>query len=429
MIKKIVIVGMGYVGIPVAALFADKGFEVVGINRSKEKIIQINNGECPIEGDEPKLKELVKKVVKSGKLKATDNYGECRNADAILICVETPFDKVKDEPNYSSLKSALKQVGKKMGDGTLVVIESTIAPKTMDNLVKHILEAESGMKAGCDFYLGHCPERVMPGKLINNIVNLPRVCGGINETSKNKMEELYSNIVTKELYKTDCLTAEVVKTTENAYRDVEIAFANEIAMLCEKLKINVYEVRELVNKSPFRNMHVPGAGVGGHCLPKDSLLLAYSTKNEYDTRMLKIAREINDEMPKYIVELLEYAISPIKGLNVAICGYAYLENSDDTRNTPSKTLYDELKKRKVNIKIHDPYVKETDGITINKDIFKTIKDADALIFMTAHKEYKELDLKKIRKAMKVPLIIDGRNIFNKEQVNTEKIFYIGLGKQ
>lgn len=432
MFKNIVIVGTGYVGIPVAAMFADKGFNVIGINRTKDKVDLINKGLCPIEGDEPNLPELIKKVVKNKKLVATTDYSYCKDADAILICVETPFDSEKWEPHYDSLKSALTSVANNMSKGCLVIVESTIAPTTMETLVKPILENTSKMKVGKDFLLGNCPERVMPGKLLYNIENLSRVCGGINKETTDKMLELYSHIVKGELYPTDCITAEVVKTAENAYRDVEIAFANEVALICEKLGINVYEVRELVNKAPYRNMHFPGAGVGGHCLPKDSLLLSYGVKGIMIPELMILARNLNKNMPIHTAGLLlnvfkEKGIN-IKGKKVTVCGFAYLENSDDTRNTPALDIINTLKEKGAIIQVHDPFVKGYEGIEIKKNFYESIDGSDAIVFVTAHSEYKKLDLGKIKKLMNTPIIVDGRNIFEKEDVIKRGFTYKGVGK-
>jgi UDP-N-acetyl-D-mannosaminuronic acid dehydrogenase len=189
--KKIVVVGMGYVGIPVACAFADKGFTVIGINRSKPKVDMINRGECPIKGKEPYLAEMLKRLVLEKKLSATQDFSACKDAHAILIAVQTPFDIQKMEPKYASLESALKDVGKNLSKGTLVLIESTIAPTTMDRIAKPILEEESKLTAGEDFFLANCPERVMPGRLLQNIKEYDRVVGGINEKSALKAVELY----------------------------------------------------------------------------------------------------------------------------------------------------------------------------------------------------------------------------------------------
>ncbi len=432
MAKKIVVVGMGYVGIPVAAKFADAGLSVVGIDIDENKIKELNNGRYPLKGREPGIQELIKTVVNRGFFKATNDFTECRNADAILITVATPFNTKTMEPNYSALISAVKEIGKNLSKNTLVIVESTIAPKTMDNVVKPLLEKQSCLHVGTDFFLGHCPERVMPGKLLYNLINMDRVLGGINEKSCLLMKELYSMIIKGNLYLTDMVTAEVVKTTENAYRDVQIAFANEVALICEKLGVDAYIVRELVNKSPERNMHVPGSGVGGHCIPKDTLLLAYPVKNILNTKFLFDARERNDSMPLHVVDLVEDALKEakkkIKHARISILGAAYLPNSDDTRNSPTIPVIRTLRKKQADIFIHDPFVDELEGINISKDLNAVLLDADCLIVMTAHDMYRDITVDMIKKLMKTPVIVDGRNLFSKEECLKKKVIFRGIGR-
>ncbi|UCG69060.1 MAG: nucleotide sugar dehydrogenase [Thermoplasmata archaeon] len=430
--RKIVIVGMGYVGIPVAVAFANKNFNVIGINRSKPKVDMINKGECPIKGKEPELQELLNKAVSEKKLSATQDFSVCMDAYAILIAVQTPFNKENMEPEYSSLESAVKEVGRNLTKGSLVVIESTIAPTTMNKVVRPILENESGMIAGSDFYLANCPERVMPGRLLKNIREYDRVVGGINEKSANMAVELYKHIVEGELFPTDSLTAEIVKTTENAYRDVQIAFANEIAIICENLNVNAYEVRRLVNKCPFRDMHLPGAGVGGHCLPKDSWLLAYGVKNEYSPKIITLARFVNDSMPNHMIELTKEAMHEggmsIEDAVIAVLGVAYLENSDDTRNSPSFPIVKELKNRAADLRLHDPFVRDFEGFKPLQNIDEAINGADCMILVTAHAIYRDINLETIKGLMRTPIIVDGRNVFDKELCNEIGFIYKGVGK-
>jgi len=282
MVREVVVIGMGYVGIPAAALFADvQGFKVVGVQRRSKrsgwKIDWLNEGRNPIGGDEPGLSELVERVVKKGTFRVVDDVAVCKDADAILIAVQTPTnaDKV---PEYESLKEVCENVGRHMRAGTLVVIESTVSPGTTNNIVKPILEKFSGMKAGKDFFLAFCPERVMVGRLIKNLTHLPKIVGGIDEESTKRALGLYGHIVKAKLCPTDALTAEFAKVVENTYRDVNIAFSNEVALICESLGVDAFEVRELVNtlpndptnpaSNPIRNMHYPGSGVGGSMAPK-----------------------------------------------------------------------------------------------------------------------------------------------------------------
>ena len=235
MSKKIVVVGMGYVGIPAAALLADvDDYSVVGIQRRSKrsgwKIDWLNEGKNPIGGDEPRLPELIEKVVKKGTFKVTDDFSECKNADVILIDVQTPTNE-KGIPYYESLKEVSHKIGQLMSKNVLIVIESTVAPGTTKNIVKPILEKESGMRAGSDFSLAFSYERVMVGRLIYNITKLPRIIGGIDEISTKRAMEIYKNIVDAPLHPTNSLTAEVSKVVENTYRDVNIAFANEVALM------------------------------------------------------------------------------------------------------------------------------------------------------------------------------------------------------
>jgi UDP-N-acetyl-D-mannosaminuronic acid dehydrogenase len=449
MVKKVVVIGMGYVGIPVATLFANvEGFTVVGVQRRSKrsgwKIDWLNEGKNPIGGDEPGLSGLIARVVKKGTFRVVEDVSTCKDADAILIDVQTPVDANR-VPNYESLEEVSTDVGKHMRRGALVVVESTVAPGTTDNVVKPLLEKSSGMKAGKDFFLAFCYERVMVGRLIRNIVELPRVVGGINQESTERATELYGHIVKAKLCPTDILTAEVAKVVENTYRDVNIAFANEVGLICESLGVDAYKVRELVNmlpndpanpaSNPIRNMHYPGGGVGGHCLPKDPWLLKYGLDKygrfKFLPKVIVSSRELNDSMPKHVVDLVENALAEhgkkLKGAKVAILGVAFIENSDDTRNTPSATLFAELKKRGAKPVLHDPVVRNFD-LPFTNDLDKALTDADAVILSTKHKEYLKLDLSKLKKKLATPVLIDGRNAFAEDAAIKAGLTYRGVGK-
>ena len=259
---RLAVIGLGYVGLPVAAMLAEVGFDVLGVELRPERVEKINAGICPIEGKEPGLAELMAGVIRSGKLRATTDYTDLKDRDVILIDVETPVDE-KNEPRYEALRAVLKSLGAVLKASALVIVESTIAPRTMMDMVLPLLEESSPKRTNVDFYLGNCPERVMPGKLLQNLRSLSRVVGGMTPETAETMVVMYRYIVQADLDPVDCITAELVKTAENAYRDVQIAFANEVAMICESVGADVWKVRELVNKSPYRQMHLPGAGVGG----------------------------------------------------------------------------------------------------------------------------------------------------------------------
>lgn len=407
---RIAIVGLGYVGLPVACMFARAGFRVVGIERNTEKVERINRGHCPIEGEEPGLAELLAEVVRRGKLRATSDYAACRDVRAVFVSVETPVGD-DNRPAYAALRSALGALGPHLARGTLVVIESTIAPGTMQKVVAPALEAASGLRAHEDLYLVHCPERVMVGRLLHNLQHMPRAVGGMTPEAAQMAIALYRAFVQADLDATTALNAEIVKTTENTYRDVQIAFANEIALVCEDLGADVWEVRALVNKCPYRDMHLPGAGVGGHCLPKDPWLLLTHTSADFQARLIPAARAVNDSMPAHTAELVVDGLRAvgreIRGARVAVLGYAFLENSDDTRNSPSAALVERLRELGAEVVVHDPYVAEYRG-----DLRQRVQGCDAAVLMVRHAEYLRLDPRELVGWLAQPVVIDGRHIFS-----------------
>ncbi|MHA2162845.1 MAG: nucleotide sugar dehydrogenase [Candidatus Thorarchaeota archaeon] len=442
MATKIVVVGMGYVGIPCAALLAEvDGFDVTGLQRRSKrsgwKIEALNNGESPFEGNEPGLAELIARVVAKGSFKVTDDVDVLSDADIILIDVQTPTDE-QHMPQYLSLREVCVNIGKRMKKGVMVIVESTVAPGTTSNVVQKIIELESGMKGGEDFDLVFSYERVMPGKLIRNIVHLPRVIGGISAKSAERAREMYSKIVRANIRVTDVLTAELSKTIENAYRDVNIAFANEMALVSESLGVNVYEIRELVNELPSRNMHIPGAGVGGHCLPKDPWLLRHGLYEygswKVEPEIISLSRRINNHMPIHMSYLVENALKArgrsLQGATVTILGAAYLENSDDTRNTPAAALVGALIAKGAEVRIHDPYVRDWDfgPHEILNDLQEAAKDSDCLALVTKHEDYLSLDLSDLKKVMRTPTVVDGRNVFDTDAVRKKGFEYRSVGK-
>jgi UDP-N-acetyl-D-mannosaminuronic acid dehydrogenase len=407
-------------------MFAKAGFQVVGIRRNSEKIAQINRGICPIEGKEPGLSELLAEVIREGKLKATTDYAECRQAQIALVAVETPVDETTKRPTYKALRATLQGLGQNLEPGTLVIIESTIAPGTMETVVKPILEEASGLKVNEGFCLANCPERVMPGKLLANIENCSRVVGGMSRETAQAAVELYRYIVKADLDSTDCLTAELVKTVENTYRDVQIAFANEVALLCENVGANVWEVRQLVNKSPQRDMHFPGPGVGGHCIPKDPWLLIHGTADGLEARLIPTARAINDSMPLHMVELVERALREVgrkvQGARIAVLGYAYKGNTDDTRNSPAISLIARLEELGAEVAVHDPYAKG-----YSDELEKVVTGSDCVVVMAAHDQYRDLNLENLKTQLRMPVLVDGRNVFEKEKVQVAGIIHKGVG--
>lgn len=429
--KMVVVVGAGYVGLPVACAFAGAGLQTYALDIVSERVEIINQGKSPIQGDEPGLEELLSQSVKAGRLIATTDYSTIKKADFVVVCVDTPIDHETKKPCLGILEGAVRSIGQNIKPGALVSIESTLPPLTMRDLVIPMIEEESRLTAGKDFFVTHCPERVMPGRLLSNLTNYERVLGGLDERSIEIGIELYSHIVHAEMHPTDLLSAEMAKTLENAYRDVQIAFANEMALACEELGADAFEVRKLVNTCPFRDIHVPGAGVGGHCLPKDSWLLVSSLKIT-TPRVMTTARGVNEYMPVHMVELVKTGLAEagveLASAKVAILGLSFLRDSDDIRNSPSITIIDRLIGEVKELIVHDPMVQKGYRVTMVRDLEVVLLDADCMVIVTDHSCYSNLDLDWVRGLMRTPLIVDGRNVLDSDAVRSKKISYLGIGK-
>jgi len=301
------------------------------------------------------------------------------------------------------------------------------------------------MQAGHDFNLVFSYERVTVGRLLHNLVNMPRVVGGYTTGCARRGAELYRNIVRADVIETDCLTAEIAKVAENAYRDVNIAFANEVALMCESLGADVHQVRRLVNslphdprdpsKNPYRLMLAPGAGVGGHCLPKDPWLLKYGVDTYGKTRVnpwvMVSSRYVNDYMPAHMLYLIKDGLEEnglkLGDARVAILGYAFLENSDDARSTPAHPLYVELMRACAEVVVHDPHVKEAEGVNLARDLSSAVEGKDCVAVVTGHREYLALDLEWLRNLMRTPVIVDGRNVFSPVEARKAGFTFRGVG--
>ena len=450
-IKKVGVLGMGYVGIPSAALFADHFDFVLGFQRdspsSGYKIEMLNNGENPLKGEEPGLDELIKKIRTAGRFECTSDFSRIGEVDAVTLAIQTPFkDNVSLEPDFTALDEGLEQVGRYLTEGMLVVLESTITPGTTRDMAMNILNEGSGLVAGEDYALAHAPERVMVGRLIRNIQEHDRIVGGINDASTTRAVELYQPVLTKgKIIAMDSTAAEVTKTAENTFRDLQIAAINELALYCEAMRINVYDVRDgidsLKGEGITRAVLYPGAGVGGHCLTKDTYHLERGAKMAGTLdfpgnveSLYVVARKINDFMPQHMYNLTVEALSRIgktlRGSKVAILGWAFLNNSDDTRNTPAELYYNMIIEKGAHVFVHDPYVENTGNIKITHELSKAVRDAAAVVIFTGHKQFFDLDAKKIKKltGFDHPVIIDGRNVIDPETFIKEGFVYKGIGR-
>lgn len=432
--QRLAVVGLGYVGTTVAVKFAEAGFDVVGIDIDRARCDAIGRGTYPLAGDEPGMADLLGRVVQLGRLRATPDFDSgTKDVDAFFVCVPTPFEAGWKEPNYTALRSALSEIGRRLRPGMMVIVESTLAPSTMERIVKPLLEQSSHLKAGAQFDLVHCPERVMPGHLLRNLSTLPRVIGGVTPASAERAKALYSRIVAADLDLCDLTTAEMVKTVENSYRYVQIAFANEVALLSERLNIDAFQVRALVNKSPERSMHVPGAGVGGPCVPKDTRLLAYAAGDSFVPHLLTAASRVNDFMPNHVAELACEGLRRLgrspQGSRVLVLGASYLPETGELRDSPVLPLIEALKSTKIDLLLHDPLAQGTlGGVPVERELpEESLRNIDAVVLATAHGTYRQIDLARWAKQMRTRLLVDGRNFWPRAEAERHGFLYLGVG--
>ena len=466
-VKKIGVIGPGIVGMPMASLLADARIKIGSETPAKVIIVQrqsvnsgwkveaINQGKSVIGGIEPDLDRITKSAFDAGTLSATTDYSNLSDADVILVSVQT--DKKGLEPDYGPLFEALENLGKALqnkpaGKIPMVVFESTLAPTTMDTLIRNHFK-KYGLEEGKDILLGNSPNRVMPGRLVERIAKSDKLAGGLSPVTPILINKLYSHIVTQgQVFKTNSLTAEIVKTLENAYRDVRIAFSAEIVRYCDKNDIDFYKVREKVNELlsqsdlandkpnevPSGGILIPTLGVGGHCLPKDGILLWWrklESGSKNPVSLIIQSRNINNQSPVLSFEHAEKAFGSIRNKKIALLGVAYRFNSEDTRNSPTLELANYLRANKVNYVMHDPYVKFDDQNVlkynqqdfVTHDLDKALADAEIIIVGTAHKEYLDkIDL--IASASKLSGLMDACNIYKSAYFKNKNIAYAGIGR-
>ncbi|CAB49470.1 UDP-N-acetyl-D-mannosamine dehydrogenase [Pyrococcus abyssi] len=399
---RIAVIGLGYIGLPTAIMFASSGHDVIGYDIRRDVVEKVNRGIAHIV--EPEIGERLREVVSKGKLRATSDYNDLKGADAFIICVQTPLSN--GVPDLTYLESAIKTIAKVIEKEALVVIESTVPPGTTERMAK-LLEELTGLKEGEDFYVAHAPERVMPGRIFKELVYNSRIIGGVSEKASILAEKLYRSFVKGRIFLTTATTAEMVKLMENTFRDVNIALANEFAFLAHKYGVNVYEAIELANTHPRVKIHRPGIGVGGHCLPKDPYLLLANV--DEDLGLIRKARKINESMPRFAAKLLfealgEANVDPGDAV-VLVLGLAYKGDTDDVRNSPALEFIKIIEKDVKEVRTYDPYVNGTHTI-----LEEAVKGVDAIIIATDHSMFREIEWDKLGNLMRNKIIIDGRNL-------------------
>ncbi|MFC1644672.1 nucleotide sugar dehydrogenase [Patescibacteria group bacterium] len=421
--ETVCVLGLGYVGLPLAVQCALKGYEVYGLDNDESKIEKINKGESPIE--EKFLDLNLPKV----NINAGSDASVIKKSDIVLICVPTPIDE-KFYPDLGPVRGAVNTVIENLNKGQLVVVESTINPGVCEEVVEPLFK-EKGLEVGKDYELSHCPERINPGDKVWNVTNIPRVVGSFTEEGLKKSTEFYEKIIDGDIRPMKSIReAEATKVVENSFRDINIAFVNELAKSFDKMDIDVVDVIKGASTKPFAFMpHWPTCGVGGHCIPVDPYYLIERAKLAgFDHKFLRAARAINNSMPGYTVELLQDALNkikmPLNGTKVAVLGLSYKANVDDLRETPAFEIINDIKKHGGETFVFDPFFPDMSDV---KSVEEALEKADALVVITNHDEFTEINPALLEKH-NIQVIVDGKNCLDKEAIDKTEITYKGIGR-
>jgi UDP-N-acetyl-D-glucosamine dehydrogenase len=429
--SKIGVIGLGYVGLPLAVSFANRGFYVVGYDLSEKKIDILNGGKSPIlDVSDESLKKCLNKS-----FYPTLDYNKLKECDFIIICVPTPLSSTK-EPDLSYIVGACETISKILRKGQFIILESTTYPGTTEHIVIPILE-RTGFKADIDFGVAYSPERIDPGNKTHKLNNVPKVVGGISPQCSEIAKKLYQSIIKDVVAVRDPKTAEAVKMVENIFRLVNIALVNELSLIFEKIGVDTWETINAASTKPYGFMpFYPGPGVGGHCIPLDPSYMSYVAKrHDIIPRFIETAGEINEFMRLHTINLAEKGLQKnnlkIHNSTISIFGMTYKKNIDDVRESPSLYIVKELLNLGANVKVYDPYVEyiEIEGKKIysKNSIEDALKDSDCVIFTTDHDVFYQLGMEFLEETG-IKVIVDCRNIFNKELFKNTDIDYLAIGK-
>ncbi|MCU0488751.1 MAG: nucleotide sugar dehydrogenase [Anaerolineales bacterium] len=422
---RVAVLGLGYVGLPLAVVFAEAGFHVTGIDPDQRKVTTINRGESHIQ-DVPTAQ--VARLVAEGRLQATTDFSALQNADAVSICVPTPLRKTGD-PDLSFILDATQELAKFMHPGMVIVLESTTYPGTTREILLPKLGDEKGLVAGESFFLGFSPERVDPGRKDWTTINTPKVIGGITPHCSEIAAAWYSQALQNVVPVSSAEVAEMAKLLENTFRMINIGLVNEMAIMCNRLGVDVWEVIEAAATKPFGFMKfTPGPGLGGHCIPIDPLYLSWKLRAlNYNARFIELASEINTSMPRYVVNLVQDGLNQqsraLRGSRVLVLGVAYKPDIDDLRESPALDIIGLLEQKGAIVTYHDPFIPTIrhDGMEMNSvpDYQAAARASDCVVIVTNHAQYDYPALLKI--AESGPVMIDTRNALGKIAKNHPKV--------
>ena len=433
---SVCVIGLGRIGLPTAISFANAGLNTFGVDINSDLVNTINSKEFPLK-DEPGYEFIFKNVIKEKKFRATTNLSEAvSKSDVILLSLPTPMNK-DNIPDYSSIISVGNQLHDFICKGTMIIVESTVEPGFIENTFVKILEGEDHkFVSGKDFGLGVCPETANPGHINNDFENLPRLVGALDEKTKIIITKIYSHVFPVEIIPMkDCKTANAVKLVTNVFRDLNIAFINELAILFERVGIDISDVLEAAKTKYNFEAHYPGPGVGGPCIPVNSyqMINLAKTWGLETLQMVETGRRINESMPDHVIELLKDAFKEkgqdIENSNILVLGVAYKPDIRDFKLSPAEPIILKLKDLKANISIYDPFFKNqlVFGINTESDFLNAISELDAIVIVTAHKEFYDIDPEFLKSKMRSSIIIDSRKVINQDHAKRAGLIYRGIG--
>ena len=433
---SVCIIGIGRIGLPTALSFANSGLSTVGVDINSNLVNMINSKIFPLK-DEPGYDIIFEKVI-GNKFNATTKIEEIiPKSDVIVLSLPTPMDE-KNIPDYSALKSVGKQLGNLLSPDSLVIVESTVEPGFIENiLIKTIESSKKKLIAGKDFQIGVCPGTANPGQIMNDFEKLPRLVGATNEKTSNTIMKIYKHVFTVNLIPMpDCKTANAVKLTTNVFRDLNIAFVNELAILFEKAGIDITTVLEAAKTKYNFQVHYPGPGVGGPCLPVNSYQMINFAKNLglSTLKLVEEGRKINESMPEHVIDLLQDAFDESKkslsDSTILILGISYKPNVKDIQIAPSEIIIKKLQALKTNILIYDPYFKSENvfGLKVESNLLDILPNVDAIIIVTPHKEFHDLEPSFLKSKMRTPIVIDSTCLLDKFATREAGLVYKGIGR-
>jgi len=434
---SVCVIGIGRIGLPTALSFANSGMTTIGVDINSELVEMINSKKFPLK-DEPGYDVIFDKVIDEQKFKATTNFSQGVNSsDVIVLSLPTPMNE-KNIPDYSALLSVAQKLHDEMGDGKLIIIESTVEPGFVETDFLKILEGDDKkLTLEKNFSLGVCPETANPGQILNDFERLPRLVGAMNENTKNLIIKIYKHVFTVELIPMpNCKTANAVKLTTNVFRDLNIAFVNELALIFEKAGIDIMTVLEAAKTKYNFQVHYPSSGVGGPCLPVNSYQMINFAKNFTDKtfELVENGRKVNENMPFHTVQLLEDALNeinkPISDSSILVLGLSYKPDVRDIQISPVEKIVDLLKEKGADVLLYDPYFKDSEifGIKTLYDYSASLEITDGLIIATGHKEFHNLEPLFLKSKMRNPVVIDSKNILDQQLAKNVGLIYRGIGR-